>query len=107
MRPPVDGMRTARVSTFHGCEHVRARTPGELARALSIAQEPRSGPLVVDVRLGKGAIPFVGANLILAEVDGVLRSLAGSVTLGSALAAAKDRPALAANLRVISGALRR
>lgn len=95
------------LAELHGCEHVRARTSGELAMALSMAQEPRTGPLVVDVTIEKGAIPFIGANLILAEVDGVLKTLAGSVAASSAIAATKDRPALLANLRVIAGAVRR
>lgn len=92
---------------LHGCDTVRARTPGDMAMALSLAQEPRPRPLVVDVRLAKGSIPFVGANLILAELDGVLGTLAGSAAAGGVAAAAKDRPALAANLRVTLGALRR
>ncbi|MEI6448122.1 MAG: thiamine pyrophosphate-dependent enzyme [Actinomycetes bacterium] len=95
------------LAELHGCETLRVRTPGEMAMALSLAQESRTKPLVVDVRIEKGAIPFVGANLILAEVDGVLRTLAGSAALSSAVAAAKDRPALAANLRVIAGAVRK
>ena len=95
------------LAEMHGCEHVRARTAGELALALSMAQEPRTGPLVVDVTVEKGAIPFIGANLILAEVDGVLKTLAGSVAASSAIAATKDRPALLANLRVIAGAVRK
>ena len=92
---------------LHGCKTVKVRTPGELARALSLAQEPRGVPLVVDVKLEKGSIPFVGVNLILAELDGVITSLAGSTTLGSLLAGARDRPALAAMLRVTIGALRK
>ena len=95
------------LAELHGCETLRVRSPGEMAMALSLAHESRTKPLVVDVRIEKGAIPFVGANLILAEVDGVLRTLAGSAALSSALAAARDRPALAANLRVIAGAVRK
>ena len=92
---------------LHGCETIRVRTPSDLAQALSLAQEPRNKPLVVDIRVDKGSIPFVGANLILAELDGALGPLAGSAALGGLLAAAKDRPALAATLRVTAGALRK
>jgi acetolactate synthase-1/2/3 large subunit len=95
------------MADLHGAESIRVKTAGDLAKALSMAQEPRTRPLVVDVRIEKGAIPFVGANLILAEVDGVLRSLSGAAAVSSGVAAAKDRPALLANLRVIRGAVRK
>lgn len=102
--PDVDYGAHARL---HGCETIKVRTPGELAQALSLAQEPRGVPLVVDLKLSKGSIPFVGVNLILAEVDGVITSLAGSTALGGLLAGARDRPALSAMLRVMIGALRK
>ena len=95
------------LAQLHGCEHVKVKTAGDLAKALSMAQESRTGPLLVDVRIEKGAIPFVGSNFILAELDGILRTLAGSAALSSAVAAAKDRPALLANLRVIYGAIKK
>ncbi len=83
------------------------RTPGGLAKALAMAQEQRERPLVVQVTLDKGSIPFVGANLILAELDGVLTKLLGAAGISSLVAATKDFPALRANLRVITGALRK
>ncbi len=92
---------------LHGCDHVKVKTAGDLAKALSMAQESRTGPLLVDVQIEKGAIPFVGSNFILAELDGVLRTLAGSAAISSAVAAANDRPALLANLRVIYGAIKK
>jgi hypothetical protein len=72
-----------------------------------MAQEQRDRPLVVQVTIEKGSIPFVGANLILAELDGVLSKLLGSAGISSVIAAARDFPALRANLRVITGALRK
>ena len=102
--PSVDYSALAKL---HGCEQFKVKTAGDLARALSMAQESRTGPLLIDVSIEKGAIPFVGSNLILAELDGVLRTLAGSAAVSSAVAAAKDRPALLANLRVIYGAVKK
>jgi acetolactate synthase-1/2/3 large subunit len=97
----------AGIARMHGCEAIEVRTPGGLAQALAMAQEQRDRPLVVQVTIEKGSIPFVGANLILAELDGVLTKLLGSAGLSSLIAAARDFPALRANLRVITGALRK
>ena len=97
----------AGIASLHGCDSFEARTPGGLAKALAMAQEQRDRPLVVQVTIDKGSIPFVGANLILAELDGVLTKLLGAAGLSSLVAAAKDFPALRANLRVITGALRK
>lgn len=97
----------AGIANLHGCDSIEVRTPGALAQALAMAQEQRDRPLVVQVTVDKGSIPFVGANLILAELDGVLTKLLGAAGLSSLVAATKDFPALRANLRVITGALRK
>ena len=97
----------ARLAELHGCDAVQVGTPGDLAKALAMAQEARDRPLVVQVRLEKGSIPFVGANLILAELDGVLTRLLGAAGMSGLVATARDFPALRSNLRVIIGALRK
>ncbi len=97
----------AGIAQIHGCDSIEVRTPGGLSKALAMAQEQRDRPLVVQVTVEKGSIPFVGANLILAELDGVLGKLLGAAGLSTLVAATKDFPALRANLRVITGALRK
>jgi acetolactate synthase-1/2/3 large subunit len=102
--PPVDYVGLAKL---HGCEGIEVRTPGGLAHALAMAQEAREKPLVVQVTIDKGSIPFVGANLILAELDGVLGKLVGAIGTSGLVAAARDFPALRSNVRVILGALKK
>jgi len=97
----------AGIANMHGCDSIEVRTPGGLSKALAMAQEQRDRPLVVQVTVDKGSIPFVGANLILAELDGVLGKLLGAAGLSGLVAAARDFPALRANVRVITGALRK
>lgn len=97
----------AQIAEIHGCDAVEVRTPGGLAQSLAMAQEQRERPLVVQINLEKGSIPFVGANLILAELDGVLTKLLGAMGTSTLVAATRDFPALRSNVRVILGALRK
>jgi thiamine pyrophosphate-dependent acetolactate synthase large subunit-like protein len=60
-----------------GCAVRSVERPAELTEVVAAAaahREPR--PLVIAIRMRKDHIPFAGANFVLAELDGALRSLA-------------------------------
>lgn len=60
-----------------GCAVRSVERPAELTEVVAATaahREPR--PLVIAIRMRKDHIPFAGANFVLAELDGALRSLA-------------------------------
>ena len=60
-----------------GCAARSVERPDELTEAVAVAAAHKeSRPLVVAIRMRKDHVPFAGANFVLAELDGALRSLA-------------------------------
>jgi thiamine pyrophosphate-dependent acetolactate synthase large subunit-like protein len=94
----------AAVARACGCEALTAAGPRGLLEALERAAAAR-GPLLVDVKIRKDAVPFSGANFVLAEFDGVLKTSAPALA-GGALLGALRRKVPAGVLRVMMSMMR-
>lgn len=104
-----DLMRTdfAALARLYGCESVKVDRPADLTEAFARAKNPdRRVPLVVDVTLKKGQIPFAGAAFIAAELDGTFKSVALSSIASMVRGMVRDGAPLRRMLRVLAGALR-
>lgn len=75
-----------------GCEGYVATTPAELDAALQHVLDPaRTRPVLVDVRLRAGSVPWLGLGFALAEVDYMLRPMAWRIVVSAARAVVRGQ----------------
>lgn len=78
------------MAQVYGCQSRSVTTPRELTEAVQVARAHRKGPpLVIDINLPKDHVPYAGANFVMAELDGAMRSLLAPSALGTVRALAR------------------
>ena len=82
----------AQIAKLYGCEGITVEKPKDLISAIEYAKG-RKTPLVVDVKMirGKDSVPYTGANFVIDEFDGVIKSVAPYIIVSSILGFIRGR----------------
>lgn len=82
----------AEIAASLGCDGCVAETPAQFEAALlRVLDSERKRPIVVDVRLRAGSMPWLGLGFALAEVDHVLRPMMWRIAASTASAIGRGR----------------
>lgn len=72
----------AGLANLYGCEGISVTKPAELTKAVQYAKTYSNKiPLVIDIKMRKDHLPYAGANFVLAELDGAIKSILLQSTL--------------------------